>query len=75
MGSEKYPDEEAYSGYLSEHGGYCNAYTQFESTNYQFEVESKGLEEALMRMANNFASPLLNEDAVKREVLAIESEF
>ena len=75
MGSEKYPDEDAYSGFLSENGGYCNAFTQFENTNFQFEVTYHGLQEALSRMAANFAHPLLNKDAIAREVAAIESEF
>ena len=34
MGSEKYPDENAYGNHFSAHGGYCNAYTDFEWTNY-----------------------------------------
>ena len=36
MGSEKYPREGAYSDFLAANGGYCNAYTEFEWTNYQF---------------------------------------
>ena len=34
MGSEKYPDEGGYSEFLSANGGYCNAYTEFEWTNF-----------------------------------------
>ena len=34
MGSEKYPEEEAYSNHMSTFGGYCNAYTELEWTNY-----------------------------------------
>ena len=32
LGTEKYPDEDAYQQYLSRHGGSSNAYTAFEST-------------------------------------------
>ena len=32
--SEKYKDEDAYQNHLSEYGGYANAYTQFEWTNF-----------------------------------------
>ena len=47
MGSEKYPQENVFSDYISAHGGYCNAFTEFEFTNYQFRVDYKGLKEAL----------------------------
>jgi len=47
MGTEKYPDENGYSKYLSENGGYSNAYTADEETNYQFQVMSGKLEHAL----------------------------
>ena len=32
MGTEKYPDENEYSKYLSAHGGSSNAYTAAEDT-------------------------------------------
>ena len=59
MGSTKYPDEADYSDHLQKHGGYCNAYTEFEWTNYQLECNYAGLKQALDMAANNFASPLL----------------
>ena len=36
MGSEKYPEESAYSDLISSNGGYTNAWTEYEYTNYQF---------------------------------------
>ena len=47
--SERYPEEDAYSKYISEHGGSTNAYTAGESTNYHFEVNADALEPALDR--------------------------
>ncbi|KAF2279892.1 LuxS/MPP-like metallohydrolase [Westerdykella ornata] len=38
MGTEKYPQENAYNQYLNSHGGYSNAYTAATSTNYFFEL-------------------------------------
>jgi insulysin len=38
LGTEKYPDEGAYAKFLAENGGYCNAYTAAENTNYQFQL-------------------------------------
>ena len=43
MGSEKYPDESAYAEHVTSHGGYCNAWTEFEWTNYHYEVATDGL--------------------------------
>jgi len=75
MGSEKFPQEDAYSEHISKNGGTCNAYTEFEWTNYQFQVTYSGLEKALDMAAALFTSPLLLEDAVDREINAVESEF
>lgn len=38
MGTEKYPDENEYSKFLSAHGGASNAYTDSEDTVYYFDV-------------------------------------
>jgi insulysin len=59
MGSEKYPDENAFMNYINEHGGATNAYTSDMNTNYQFEVEAEFLEPALDMMTNFFVDPIL----------------
>ena len=43
MGSEKYPDEDAFSKHLSANGGDSNAYTEDELTNYHFSIKYDGL--------------------------------
>ena len=75
MGSEKYPEEDAYNMHISENGGFCNAFTDFEKTVFTFDVNYSGLEKAIDMMASNFSKPLLLADAVDREINAIESEF
>ena len=75
MGSTKYPAENDFSDLISANGGYSNAYTEFEYTNYQFKVNYTGLEKALDLQANLFASPLLLKDAMDREIKAVENEF
>ena len=60
---------------MASNGGYCNAYTEFELTNFQFVVQYSGLEKALDMCANNFASPLLLPEAMKREIKAVNNEF
>lgn len=59
MGTEKYPDENEYSKYLSEHGGGSNAYTADELTNYFFAVSSDSFEGALDRFSRFFVCPLI----------------
>ena len=59
MGSDKYPEESSYSDHMGEHGGYCNAYTEFEWTNFQFQLTYSGLQKAVDMMASNFTAPLL----------------
>ncbi|KAH8732027.1 Metalloenzyme, LuxS/M16 peptidase-like protein [Phaeosphaeriaceae sp. PMI808] len=38
MGTEKYPEENAYNKFLTTHGGHSNAFTASTSTNYYFEL-------------------------------------
>ena len=75
MGSEKYPDENEFSRLLSQNGGYSNAYTENELTNYQFKVNYDKLEIALDMKANLLFKPLLKEEAMMREIQAVDSEF
>lgn len=74
MGTKKYPKENEYSAYLSDHGGHSNAFTSFEHTNYYFEVNSDYLEGALDRFAQFFIDPLFSESCKDREIKAVDSE-
>ncbi|KAJ3192026.1 Insulinase (Peptidase M16) [Irineochytrium annulatum] len=77
LGTEKYPGENDYSQFLSEvGGGYSNAFTSAENTNFFFEVSSDGLalEGALDRFAQFFISPLFDESCTERELRAVDSE-
>lgn len=49
MGTEKYPCENEYNKYLSEHGGSSNAYTAADHTNYYFDVAPDAFAGALDR--------------------------
>ena len=75
MGSEKYPEENAYDVYVDSHGGFCNAFTEGEYTNYVFDIDSEFLAEAFDIFANCFIAPRLCQDSSDRELQAIESEF
>lgn len=49
LGTKKYPDENDYNKFLSEHGGSSNASTTTDHTNYYFDVAPNHLKEALDR--------------------------
>ena len=74
LGTEKFPDVDEYSTYLKNYGGYSNAYTAPDHTNYQFQVLPDGFEGALDRFSQFFISPLFTEKYTEREVNAVNSE-
>ncbi|CAG0881777.1 unnamed protein product [Darwinula stevensoni] len=74
LGTKKYPTENSYVKFLSEHGGSCNAFTSAADTNYYFDVAPPYLFEALDRFAQFFIHPLFTESATEREVNAVHSE-
>lgn len=71
LGTEKYPDENAYSTYLSQNGGHSNAATYPTMTKYYFEVNQDKFEGALDRFAQFFIAPLFTESATDREINAV----
>lgn len=74
MGSTKFPDENEYGSYLSKHGGYSNAYTAAQNTNYFFEVNHENLYGALDRFSGFFTGPLFNSESTGKEINAVDSE-
>lgn len=49
LGTEKFPSENEYNKYLSEHSGGSNAYTASDHTNYYFDVAPDAFKGALDR--------------------------
>ncbi|XP_069679683.1 insulin-degrading enzyme isoform X2 [Periplaneta americana] len=74
LGTEKYPSENEYGKFLSEHGGGSNACTYSDHTNYYFDVVPEHLPGALDRFAQFFLCPLFTESATEREVNAVNAE-
>ncbi|XP_078482329.1 insulin-degrading enzyme [Ciona intestinalis] len=74
LGTEKYPDEDEYSKFLSQHAGNCNAYTSEDHTNYYFDVGHKHLKEILDRFSQFFICPLFDASCTDREMNAVHSE-
>jgi nardilysin len=75
MGSEKFPKENEFDQYIASHGGFDNAYTESEYTLFHFDIIEKHLAGALDRFSQFFISPLMSQNSMEREMLAVESEF
>ena len=75
MGTEKYPSENDYDGFLSKNGGESNAFTDMDKTVYYFNVDNDAFESALDRFAQFFIASKFSEGSVEREINAINSEF
>ena len=74
LGSERYPTINEYSKFMSQHGGYTNAYTSQESTVYGFEVNDRFLGEALDRLADVMRAPLLDQKYAEKERNTVNAE-
>ncbi|KAH7111606.1 Metalloenzyme, LuxS/M16 peptidase-like protein [Dactylonectria macrodidyma] len=87
MGTKKFPTENEYTQYLSDHAGSFNAYTSKTSTNFFFDVAAKPgndenpsdinpspLREALDRFAQFFIEPMFLPSTLDRELEAVDSE-
>jgi len=74
LGNAKYPREDEYNRFLSEHGGASNAFTMAEYTTYHLKVAEPHLHGALDRFAQFFISPSFDLNLVEREMRAIDSE-
>ncbi|HEX7034984.1 MAG TPA: insulinase family protein [Pseudomonadales bacterium] len=75
IGTEKYPQVDAYQEFVSQHGGSSNAYTAGDHTNYFFDIRPEQFREAMDRFAQFFVSPLFEAGYVDREKNAVHSEY
>ncbi len=75
IGTEKYPEEEGFSGYLTAHGGSGNAETAGDHTSYFFDVDASHFGEALDRFGQFFIAPLLDPQSVEKAAKAFRSDY
>ncbi|MGR2738329.1 insulinase family protein [Billgrantia sp. Q4P2] len=75
LGTEPYPEAEAYQGYLRRHGGSHNAFTAPQDTNYFFDIEPEALPGALDRFSQFFLTPLFNPSQLESERNIVHSEY
>ena len=74
LGTEKYPDESDFGNFLKSNGGYNNAYTAGDRTNFHLEIRHEAFEGALDRFAQFFIAPLFSPKFTEREMNAVNSE-
>jgi insulysin len=75
LGTKEFPKADEYSTYMEVNGGWDNAYTSDEVTNYMFEVDNQAIDGALHRFSRFFTSPLFDATYIEREKNAVNSEF
>jgi insulysin len=74
LGTEKYPQPNEYGNFMQANGGYNNAYTASDHTNYQFEVRHEAFTEGVDRFAQFFIAPLFTPEFTGREINAVHNE-
>lgn len=75
LGTEKYPEIDAYQQYIEQNGGSYNAYTAAENTMYFFDISAEAFEGGLDRLSQFFIAPLFDADFTQREMNAVHSEY
>ncbi|KJE92712.1 nardilysin [Capsaspora owczarzaki ATCC 30864] len=75
MGSERFPDENAFDAFIRKNGGSDNASTECENTIFQFDIGPEHFHTALDIFAQFFVQPLMKADTMERERNAVDTEF
>ncbi len=75
MGTEKYPDCNAFFNQVSDAGGQMNAFTATDRTVYMFSSKLDGYLSILDRFARFFIDPLFDQNNISRELHAVDQEF
>lgn len=74
MGSSKYPDETTFMQTVRDNCGTTNAYTKPDRTVYMFSINHENFSDTLDIFAQFFIDPLFKQDAVGRELNAVNQE-
>lgn len=75
LGSRAYPQAQSLMAFVQGCGGQLNASTRERHTDFFFEVPAEALGEALKRLLDMLARPLLGSDAQRREREVLQAEF
>ncbi len=75
IGSEDYPEVDQLQTFVAHHGGYTNAFTGLDRTQYYFSVNHDYFDTAVDMFTSFFTSPALDAKYIEREKNAVDSEF
>lgn len=75
LGTDRYPDSNEYSAFMTANGGAQNAYTWLDITNYMFKVNNGAYDEALDRFSDFFKAPKLYPEYTDKEKNAVNAEW
>lgn len=75
LGTEKYPQPSSFFNFVEGRGGFTNAYTAKDHTNYYFAIKSDQLDGALDRFSDYFKAPTFNPKYVDKERTAVDNEW
>ncbi|MER2493173.1 insulinase family protein [Catenovulum sediminis] len=73
--SKKYPWPNEFKKFVEQGGGFTNAYTARDHTNYFFYVSNSKFDGALDRLSAALSEPLFDHQYSKKEVQAVHSEW
>ncbi|MDV2077788.1 insulinase family protein [Marinobacter xestospongiae] len=74
-GSEKYPDNQDFMHFVNSRGGYFNAYTTPNQTEYFLQLRASEIEPGLQRFSQIIINPALELSSISNEIKVIESEY
>ena len=74
QGCEKYPNNK-YQEFITSRGGFYNAHTDDENTQFSFSIGHQHFEKVLDILAGFIINPLLNPEYAEQEVNAVHMEF
>ena len=75
LGSTNFPTQGQYKTLIDHNSGWSNATTTDLITYFRFQVESSAFEQALTRLSDLIASPILSDTFIESEVSAVDAEF
>ncbi len=75
MSSQKHPEANTLSNYVSSNGGFANATTWNEHTQYFFSIDTEHFEDALDIFSSNLSAPLLDPKYSEKEINAVDEEW
>jgi protease-3 len=75
LGTEKYPEANSFQTYVQENGGFSDAYTATDHTNFFFQIGEGAFDQALNRYSDYFKSPTFDKTYSDKERNAVNSEW